>query len=128
MLAIGVVLKVVATPLLSGNGLTGFGTDLSAVSKYILYIPGSFIIPLIVAAYIGEKVGAAATKTKKALGLGLMNAVYTSFIYLIIIVILYLITKYAYPSILPGLILTDFILYMVALPIAILLVVVPLLS
>jgi hypothetical protein len=128
MIVIGVLIKIVAIPLFSGNGLSNLTGELSAISGYILYIPGSFIIALIVAAYIGEKVGAAVTDTKKAVRLGVMNAIYAAFIYLIIIVILFLIIKYAYPAILPNLVLSDFLLYMVAIPIGILIIVVPLLS
>jgi hypothetical protein len=126
MIFIGVILNIVA-PLMKSFGASDVGMVL-ALSHYILYIPGSLIIALIVAAYIGEKVGGAVDRAKDAFRLGLLNAVYTAFIYAIIIAILYLIIKYADPGILPNLVLNNFLAYMVGIPVAIVIIVVPLLA
>lgn len=126
MIFIGVILSIIA-PVLNHYGVPDVGL-LDMISHYILYIPGAIIIALIVAAYIGEKVGSAASKVKEAFSLGLINAVYAAFIYAIIITILYLIIRYADPSILPNLVLNNFLVYMVGLPVAIVIVVVPLLA
>ena len=126
MIIIGVLLNVFAPELRGLN--PGYVSTLDSMSRYILYIPGAIIIALIVAAYIGEKVGGAVEKVREALGLGLLNAVYTSFIYAIIIAILYLIVRFADPALLPNLPLNNFLVYMVGLPIAIVIVVVPLLA
>ncbi|MGC8478797.1 MAG: hypothetical protein ACP5NE_02625 [Candidatus Micrarchaeia archaeon] len=128
MILIGVLIKIAVMPILSSNGVTQFNQALAGVSSAILYIPGSIIIALIVAAYIGEKVGAAAPKASIAARVGVINAIYASFIYLIIIAILYMIIKYADNAVLPNLQLSGFLTYMVGLPIAILLIVVPILS
>ncbi len=126
MIFIGVILNIIS-PVLSHYGVPNVGL-LDMISHYILYIPGAIIIALVVAAYIGEKVGSAASKVKEAFSLGLINAVYAAFIYAIIITILYLIIRYADPSILPNLVLNNFLVYMVGLPVTIVIVVVPLLA
>lgn len=128
MILIGVLIKAAIMPLLADNGITQFSGSLATISSAILYIPGPIIIALIVAAYIGEKVGAASHKASMAARAGIVNAVYASFIYLIIIAILYLIIKYVDVGILPSLRLSYFLIYAVVLPIIILLVVVPALA
>lgn len=95
--------------------------------KAIIYIPGAIILPLIVSLWIAERIGAASRPSKSILSLSMLNASYVFLVYVIAIFIIFLLVKYFSPS-LVSVSATSFLIYLIALPCAILFVLVPLLS
>lgn len=123
-LVIGVILLLAAIPLLSSIGMATLKPALEDLSKGILYLPGAIIFPLIVALWIGERVGMAEDRMHGAVTIGLLNAAYTSLIYVIGILVIFLILYYAGYSLL-GMTMHDFLIYLVAIPVSILMILIP---
>ena len=126
LLIMGVVMALVFVPLTSGTPM--ISKLISEISGWILYLPGSLILPLIVSLWVGENVGATRSGAGFAARAGLINAVYTTLIYVVAIFIIYLLLYYISPASLSSITLIYFAEYVVVLPALILLVLVPLIS
>ena len=74
---------------------------LLSLAAFILFLPGSLILPLIVGAAIGTEVGLSAPKMPSAQKGGLLNGVYTALVYSIAIVIVYEVLINVLPSLAP---------------------------
>ncbi len=119
LLIIGLVLKIVIT-------LSGLLTPASSVygivngvANFLLFIPGTIILPLIVGAVIGAEVGLKSKDIQSALRSGLLNGVYAAFVYLVAIVVIYMTLYYGVPNAVP-LLSIIFLLSNLALPILVL--------
>ncbi len=124
-LIIGVVILVAVIPLLPNIGMSSFSAVLGALAKYILYLPGSIIFPLIVALWIGERVGIVENRIHNALTIGLLNAVYTSLIYAIGIFVVFLVLRYSANMTAIGVTPQGFLVYLLAIPVSILIILIP---
>lgn len=98
------------------------------IGSYIIYMPGAIIFPLIVALLIGMRTGVNTQSIKKAIDVGVINAVYTSVIYAISIFIIYLIAIYSSVELLKALPTDTFVVYLVIIPVATLLILTPLIG
>jgi hypothetical protein len=125
MLVIGIAMELFIAPLMGSIGATSARVLASSAGQYILYLPGSLILPLVVAIWVGERVGAKRNKVGSAVSVGLINAVYAALIYAVAIFIIYLLLYYILPSFLMVLTLTTFLIYVVAIPILIVIILVP---
>jgi len=121
IIVIGIAFETVVPSLFSGGGLLHINTAFyTSMGKYILYLPGAIILPLIISVWIGHRVGEGSEDTKTATKLGVLNGVYSSIVYAVVIVIAYIILYYAGPStIIP---LQDFEEYMIGIPVVIVIV------
>ena len=124
-LILGVVMLVAIKPLLPDIGMSSFSTVLGDLAKYILYLPGSIIFPLIVALWIGERVGMVETRIHNAVTIGLLNAAYTSLIYAIGIFVVFLVLHYSGNITAIGVTLYGFLMYLLAIPVSILIILIP---
>ena len=122
---LGVIILLAIVPLLPDIGMTSLKPALQDLSRGILYLPGSIIFPLIVALWIGEGVGRVENRMHSAVTIGLLNAAYTALIYLIGIFVVFLVLYYSVNTALLGITLHDFLIYLVAIPISILIILVP---
>ncbi|MDE1868874.1 MAG: hypothetical protein KGH60_02825 [Candidatus Micrarchaeota archaeon] len=125
-LVLGLAIELLFVPLANAGNATGAATFLTQIGGYILYIPGAIILPLIVALWLGERVGASGKPMHPAIYSSLINALYTALIYVVSIFIIYLVIKYAGITLVSGLTLVQFVEYVIAVPVVILLVLVPL--
>ena len=125
ILIMGVLLALVMAPILNGAGNTGLAATITAIAGYILYLPGSIILPLIVAVWLGERVGATKSELGSAVPIAAINAAYTALIYAVAIFIIYLLLRYITPSFLASVSLATFILYVVVVPIIIIVLLIP---
>ena len=125
MLVVGVLLDVILAPISGSVGQSGIQSFLTTIAGYILFLPGSIILPLIVSIWIGERVGANKNKVKAAVTLGEVNAAYTGLIYVIAIFIIYLLVRYITPTFLNTITLTSFIEYVVVVPVVIVVILIP---
>ena len=98
------------------------------IGSYIIYMPGAIIFPLIVALWIGMRTGANTQNIRKAIDVGVINAVYTSVVYAISIFIIYLIAVYSSVELLKSLPTDTFVVYLVIIPVATLLILTPLIG
>ncbi|MCL5093035.1 MAG: hypothetical protein M1128_01040 [Candidatus Marsarchaeota archaeon] len=98
------------------------------VGSYIIYMPGAIIFPLVVALWIGMRTGANTQNIKKAIDVGVINAIYTGVIYTISIFIIYLIAIYSSVELLKALPTNTFVVYLVIIPVATLLILTPLIG
>ncbi len=127
ILVIGLLLRFAIGPAAHSVGLNS--KDFTLVANFILYQPGAIILPLIVAVWVGSKVGRAHKNSNTIGKVGLVNAVYAAVIYSVAIFIIYLVFYYADASALPTTFtLGGFALNVLAIPDAIVLVVTPLLA
>ncbi len=125
-LILGVIISLVIAPLTSG--IPGVKGILTSISNWILYLPGSVILPLIVSMWIGESVGQGRGNGGKSAKIGEINAVYTSLIYVVAIVIIYLIFNYIDKAALAGVSAFTFVEYSVIVPVVIVLVLTPIVA
>ena len=125
LLVMGVLLELVMAPLLSSTGNAGLASTITAIASYILYLPGSIILPLIVAVWLGERVGATKSEVGSAVPIAAINAAYTALIYAVAIFIIYLLLRYITPAFLSTVSLTTFVLYVVVVPVVIVVVLIP---
>lgn len=126
LLVFGVLVALVISPILAPSG--GGKNLLTAISNWILYLPGSIILPLIVSIWIGEAVGRRGSSIGRTAKIGEINAVYTALIYVISIFIIYLLFYYIDPSALTNVTITYFLEYVVIIPAIILFVLIPIVS
>lgn len=125
-LVLGLVIELAFVPLVNAIGAQGAAAFLGKLGGYILYVPGAIILPLIAALWIGERVGSSGKPMHAALYSSVINALYTALIYVVSIFIVYLVIKYAGITLVSGLSLVQFVEYVIAVPVVILLVLVPL--
>lgn len=108
---------------LSGPSLNSTGSGLISIllslSTFILFLPGSLILPLVVGAAIGTEVGLSAPKMTSAQKGGLLNGVYAALIYSIAIVIIYEVIVNIIPSLAPNLTMQFLLYYWLIYPIVI---------
>ncbi len=127
-LILGVIIELAVTFL--PESLSTTSSALGRIANYILFLPGSIIFPLLVSIWIGERVGKLRHKIEKTLGVGFINAIYTSIIYTIGIFIIFIIIGFFNnPAMTFSGFITNFIkndlTYNVVIPIIILLVLTP---
>jgi len=92
------------------NALANFGyipggkilSILKASASFILFMPGSVILPTIVGAFIGAEIGRRSKSMHIAIKSGIINGVYAAIVYLIAIFIIYETIIYVMPNISPG--------------------------
>ncbi len=123
ILVVGAIIQFVLIPLTSS--VPSVNPILVSIAGWILYLPGSIILPLVVAIWVGERVGASRNQVKSAVKVGLVNAVYAALIYAVAIFIIYLLLKYISPTFLGTITLTTFVEYVVAIPVAIVILLIP---
>jgi len=75
---------------------------LKASANFILFMPGSIILPTIVGAFIGAEIGRRSKSMYVAIKSGIINGVYAAIVYLIAIFIIYETIIYILPNINPG--------------------------
>jgi hypothetical protein len=131
MLLLAIIIELIIVPLAGSLGIAQYKSLFNEVADYIVYLPGSIIIPLLVSLWLGERIGVVSKGIKVAYR-SIINAIYMSLVYLVAIFIIFLIAKYTnlnmFPTILPNLTAYNFIIYLVAIPIAIVMVLTPLLA
>ena len=92
----------------------------------MIFIPGIIVLPLIAARWIGDKVSNSIGNDKTALASkGIINALYAAMVYIITITIIYIIMVYLDAGLSKVTSIT-FIEYLITVPLAIIVVVVPL--
>lgn len=88
-----------------------------SIATFILFLPGSLILPLVVGAALGADVGSKSRSIEVAEKSGLVNGIYASLVYAIAIVVIYEVLSNVLPAIAPT---TSFLLIdWIAVPIAI---------
>lgn len=118
IIIIGIILEVIM-PAILGKVLASYAAAYKTAGNYILTLPGAIILPLIISVWIGHKVGEIAKNAVSAVKLGLINGVYASIVYGVIIFVAQLTLKYTTTYALT----TDFIIkYLIGIPIAIVIV------
>ncbi|HVC58403.1 MAG TPA: hypothetical protein VND15_02930 [Candidatus Acidoferrales bacterium] len=125
-LVLGVILVAVVVPVANTLGVGSMDKYVTLIANYIIYLPGSIILPLVAALLIGERVGASKKKSGVVLYSGVINALYAILVYIVAIFIIYLAVKYSGSSFLASVNITDFIEYLIVIPVAITVVLVPL--
>ncbi len=90
-LVVGVIAKLVITPLLAGIGMIPESLAVGALGQYILYFPGYIIFPFVVGIWIGERIGDSVTKPSASVTIGLINSAYAAVIYAVAIFTIFLI-------------------------------------
>ena len=127
LLILGLVVEFVVGPLAKAAGTPS--QAFAALANYILYLPGAIILPLIVSVWVGERVGSSGRNVHEALRVGLLNAIYVAFVYIVAIFIIYLLIYYADSGALPAnFTVNSFVTFLVAIPAVIVLVLIPLFS
>ena len=125
-LIIGVMISLFIVPLFSGSPTTK--NLLVSISNWILYLPGSIILPLVVSIWIGESVGQRRETGGKSAKIGEVNAVYASLIYVVAIFIIYLLLYYIDMAALATITILFFVEYVVVIPVFIVLILTPIVS
>lgn len=118
VIIIGIILEVIV-PAVLGKGLASYATFYKTAGNYILTLPGAIILPLIISVWIGHKVGEKASSVAGAARLGIINGVYASIVYGVIIFVAQLLLKYTTSYALSYSFMLE---YLAAIPIAIVLV------
>ncbi len=126
LLLIGVLAILLFQPIFSSN--KGISTLMTDISGWILYLPGSLIMPLVVSIWIGEKAGQAKNGIKSAAKIGEINAVYATLIYVVAVFIIYLLLYYISPASIQSKSLINYAEYVILLPAVIILALVPIVS
>jgi len=127
-LILGLALELLVAPVVKSAGNVDIANTIGTIAGYIIYMPGSIILPLIVALWIGERVGASHAKLSPAATVGIVNATYAALIYAVTIFIIYLLIRYVAPNFLSTITLESFLIYAVAIPVAIVIVLIPLIA
>lgn len=97
ILTIGIILQIVVIPVFGPN-LGTYPNLLPSVAKWILYLPGSVVLPLLVSLWIGERVGASGNKPRNAMVIGGINGFYADLVYAIAMFVIYLLLAYITPQ------------------------------
>ncbi|MGC8670000.1 MAG: hypothetical protein ACP5TL_02505 [Candidatus Micrarchaeia archaeon] len=129
MLLLAIIIELIIVPFASNIGIGSFKNTLNEIAGYIVYLPGSIIIPLLVALWLGERIGVN-SKGERVAYRSIINSIYLVFVYVVAIFIIYLIAKFTnvklFPTILPTLSVASFITFLILVPTVIILVLTPL--
>lgn len=121
VLALAIIIELFVAPYFPALAQT-----MVKFSNFALYLPGSIILPLIVAIWLGERSSEVTTKVGRAFRLSMLNGVYTAVVYIVGIFIIYLIFQYlGTTSGLASVTFNNFLLYLVGIPAGILIVLTP---
>jgi hypothetical protein len=126
LLVIGAVLQLVAIPLAKTYNHTAFDAYFNTFANYVIYIPGLLILPLVASLWIGDRVSYVDRKKSLIAYKGIINALYAAMVYAVAIFIIYFIMQFKDIGVLAMLNMTTFAEYLIAIPIIITLVMVPL--
>jgi hypothetical protein len=127
LLVIAAMLQLVAIPFATNYSSSIFTSYFNDFANYVIYIPGIVVLPLITALWIGDRVSSLETTKKSFVATkGLVNAVYAVMVYIVSIFIVYLIMGLIKTGVLYPLSLVTFAEYLIGIPCAIVLVMVPL--
>ena len=126
ILVVAALIQLVAIPFATQYGNPSFNSYLNTFANYVLYIPGLIVLPLIASVWIGDHVSNSIGNRKKLLvSKGLINALYSALIYTITVFIIYVVMQYAQRGALAAVGVVPFLEYLVAVPFAIVIVIVP---
>lgn len=127
LLVIAALLQLVAIPFANSYSHTVFNNYFNDFANYVLYVPGLVVLPLIVALWVGDRVSYLESKKKSdVISKGVINALYTSMVYIVAIFIIYLIMTLVKLGVLHALPLPVFIEFLVVIPTVINMVMIPL--
>jgi hypothetical protein len=127
MLCISLLLSFLIAPVLGIK--TKLGSDALLISQYILYLPGSLILPLIVSLWVGSRIGSSGRQIKVSIKAGILNGVYMAVVYGIAISAIIISIYYINPTALPsGLGLETFAIRSMGIPAVIVIVLTTLIS
>lgn len=85
----------------ANSALGATPTIFLSISNFILFLPGSLILPLIVGAALGAEIGTKSRSRVVAEKAGLVNGIYASLVYLVAIVVIYEVLANILPAIAP---------------------------
>jgi len=123
LLVFGVLLQLVFVPFGAAYHRTAFNSYFNFFADFVIYVPGIFILPLLISLWIGERV----SYLKERIGYkALIHAVYAAVIYIVTIVIIYFVMKLQGSGALVAVNTVTFLEYVVGVPLLILLVITPL--
>ena len=125
LLVLAAVVQLFLFPLAEGTYVSTTMADLNILSDYLLYIPGIFILPMIAALMIGDRIGESPADDYVQLTYrALLNSLYASVVYIIGIFMIYIASTSLRVGVLSHLSLTTFGEYLVFIPVGITIVVV----
>ena len=114
ILLIAALLQLVAIPFANSYSHTVFNNYFNDFANYVLYIPGLIVLPLIVALWVGDRVSYVESNNKSFIvSKGVVNALYTSLVYIVSIFIIYLIMSLVKLGVLHSLTLLPFVEYLI---------------
>jgi len=96
-----------------------FADSLPKIGNYLLYLPSSIVLPLMVGLWLGHRVGSNAKDVKDVPKVVLLAATYVSFIYVVAISIVYFLITYIEQGFATTLPINSFLGLVVGLPVAI---------
>ncbi len=127
IIIITALIQLIVAPFYVSYGSPLLNSYLNSFANYVLYIPGIIVLPLIAAVWIGDHVSSSIGNRKRLLvSKGILNALYSILVYAIAVYIIYSVMQHLGNSTLAHLSTLSFIEYVIAVPSAILIVVVPL--
>lgn len=126
IVAIAAIIQLMIVPLTQGGFQNQFLSLANALATQVLYIPGIFIIPMIVALWIGAKVSYASGGYTNIIYRSMLNALYACVLYVIEIFMAFILSGSFHTGVLSSLSVPVFLGYVVAMPVLITIVVVPL--
>ena len=100
LLVVAMVINVIVNAGYISN--TQIQSIAKSIANFILFMPGSIILPTIVGAFIGAEIGKRSKSLYVAIKSSIINGIYAVIIYLIAIFIIYEVILYILPSINPG--------------------------
>jgi len=101
VLFVALLIQYVLTGPYASSGITSSYPIFLSFANFILFLPGSLILPLAVGAALGAEIGAKARSLKAAERAGLINGVYASLVYTIAIIIIYEVLANVLPILAP---------------------------
>ncbi len=126
ILIIAALLQLAAIPFANSYKHTAFNVYFNDFANYAIYIPGIIVLPLIVSLWIGDRVSYLDRKKSFVAYKGLVNALYTAIVYTVSIFIIYIIMQSQNVGVLSSFNYIKFGEYLVLIPIAINIVMIPL--
>jgi hypothetical protein len=126
LLILATLIELVVIPFAKIYGHTGLNVYLAAVAGGLLYIPGIFILPLVISLWVGDRVSNSGVGKLNVMVKGFVNAIYCAIVYVIAIFIIYIIMTMQNSGTLATLNMMTFIEYLIAIPVLILIVIMPL--
>ncbi len=126
IIVIAALIQLLVIPFTVQFGNPSLNPYLNTFANYVLYMPGVIVIPLIAAVWIGDHVSSSIGNNKKLLvSKGIMNALYSSLIYIVSIFIIYLVMQNMQVGALASIGIVSFLEYLIVVPLAIEIVIVP---